>query len=78
MKLDNIEKIVDYFFFADSEFVKGIGADQSKLPDRGEWINKLESELQKPYINKEIFISFGYSIIKQLVTPTLQILNLEN
>ncbi|MFK7810924.1 MAG: hypothetical protein AB8B59_00425, partial [Maribacter sp.] len=55
MELDDIEKIVDYFFLADTEFIKRMGADQSKLPDRGEWINKLESELQKPYINKEIY-----------------------
>jgi len=36
MQLSDIEKIVDYFVNADLEFLKGMGADKSKLPKREE------------------------------------------
>jgi len=49
---NDIEKIVNYFINADNEFLKGMGADKSKLPKRESWIKKLESELKKSYKNK--------------------------
>lgn len=48
----DIEKIVDYFIHAESHFLKGMGADKSKLPEREKWIQNLESELEKPNIKK--------------------------
>tara|TARA_B110000093_G_C12781413_1_gene330681 strand:+ start:81 stop:638 length:558 start_codon:yes stop_codon:yes gene_type:complete len=50
-----IEKIVDYFVNADTEFLKGMGADKSKLPKKKEWIEKLESEFKKSYAEKEFY-----------------------
>ncbi len=47
MQSSDIELIVDYFANADSEFLKRMGADKSKLPNKNEWIAKLESELNK-------------------------------
>ena len=52
---NEIEKIVDYFIHSDTEFLKGMGADKSKLPKRKEWIEKLESEFKKPYAEKEFY-----------------------
>jgi len=53
IQVNEIEKIVDYFINADAEFIKGMGADKSKLPKKKEWIEKLESEVKKPYSEKE-------------------------
>ncbi|GAA4277335.1 GNAT family N-acetyltransferase [Aquimarina mytili] len=55
MKKDDIESIIDYFVNADSEFLKSMGADKSKLPDRVEWIKKLNQEFKKPYTDKEFY-----------------------
>ncbi len=41
MQLNDIEKIVNYFVLADTEFLNGMGADKSKLPDKGEWLYPL-------------------------------------
>ncbi|WP_420571403.1 GNAT family N-acetyltransferase [Kordia sp.] len=51
----DIEKIVDYFFNADVDFLKGMGADKSKLPNREKWIQNLQAELIKPYKEKEYY-----------------------
>lgn len=55
IQTNDIEKIVNYFVNADSEFLKGMGADKSKLPKKDHWIKKLESELKKPYKSKEFY-----------------------
>ncbi len=55
IQTNDIEKIVDYFVHADAKFLKEMGADKSKLPKREDWIKKLESELKKPYKNKEFY-----------------------
>ena len=51
----DIEKIVDYFIDAESDFLKGMGADKSKLPKREKWIRNLQSELIKPYREKDYY-----------------------
>jgi len=55
LKAEDIEKIVDYFVYADEDFLKGMGADKSKLPNKDHWIKKLNLELQKPYEEKEFY-----------------------
>lgn len=55
IQTNDIEKIVNYFVCADAKFLKDMGADKSKLPKRRDWIKKLESELIKPYKNKEFY-----------------------
>ena len=45
----DIEKIVDYFVLADADFLRGMGAEKSKLPKREAWIQNLEAEIDKPY-----------------------------
>lgn len=51
----DIEKVVDYFINADSQFLQGMGADKSKFPSREEWIEKQESELKKTLKEKEYY-----------------------
>ena len=48
----DIEKIVDYFIRAEAHFLKGMGADKSKLPEREKWIQNLESELEKSNVER--------------------------
>jgi len=55
MQQNDIEKIVDYFVKADADFLKGMGADKSKLPEREDWIAKLQLEYEKPYLKKEFY-----------------------
>jgi len=55
MKSRDIELIVDYFLNADSEFLKVLGADESKLPKRTDWIEKLNLEFEKPNEEKEFY-----------------------
>lgn len=55
LELIDIEKIVDYFVKSDADFLKGMGADKSKLPIRKEWISKLKSEFKKPNKEKEFY-----------------------
>jgi len=55
MQLDDIEKVVDYFVKADTEFLKGMGADKNKIPKRQDWIDKLRLEYNKPYDQKAFY-----------------------
>ena len=48
----DIEKIVDYFVNADADFLKGMGADKTKLPNKADWIEKLKIEYSKTYREK--------------------------
>ena len=55
MEQGDIPKIVSYFVDADSDFLRGMGADISKLPTRQEWIDKLHGEMNKSYELKEYY-----------------------
>ena len=45
MKASDADLVVDYFANADPDYLKGMGADKSKLPDRTEWIEKIIAEI---------------------------------
>lgn len=51
----DIESIVDYFIDADEEYLRGMGAEKSKLPQRDAWISLLEKELIKGIEEKEFY-----------------------
>lgn len=55
MTLADIPKIVDYFLLAESDYLKGMGADKLKLPKREDWINKLIFEHDQDYQNKSFY-----------------------
>jgi len=46
--LDDVPSIINYFLQADDDFLKGMGADPSKLPSYTDWKTSLEIEFQKP------------------------------
>ena len=52
---NDIELVVDYFINSSAEFLKGMGADKSKLPKRNVWINNIKAELDKPYKDKNLY-----------------------
>jgi RimJ/RimL family protein N-acetyltransferase len=55
MEKEDIEIIVDYFVNADIYFLKSIGADKTKLPNRTEWIKKLNNEFEKTNKKKQYY-----------------------
>lgn len=55
MQIGDIPQIVDYFVNADAEFLKGMGADKSKFPERMNWINTLLKEYEKPHREREFY-----------------------
>jgi len=52
---DDIEKIVDYFINSETDFLKGMGAEKNKLPQKDNWLENLKLELTKPYTEKKYF-----------------------
>ncbi|WP_425075271.1 GNAT family N-acetyltransferase [Psychroserpens sp. S379A] len=52
LKPSDIESIVDYFHNSSIDFLKGMGADKSKLPSRTNWIKNLQSEYKKTFETK--------------------------
>jgi RimJ/RimL family protein N-acetyltransferase len=50
-----IVSIVDYFLDSDAYFLKGMGAEKSKLPNRKDWIKKLNIELEKSNKEKDFY-----------------------
>ena len=51
----DIENIVDYFLNADIDFLRHMGADKQKLPERNTWINLIKAEYGKAYEEKEFY-----------------------
>jgi RimJ/RimL family protein N-acetyltransferase len=46
MKSEEITSVVDYFLNADTEYSIAMGVDKSKLPDRSEWIDSLQHQIE--------------------------------
>lgn len=61
MQQDDVRLVVDYFFHADENYLKGMGAIKNKLPSRNEWMDNLYAELELPYEQK------GYYYIMWLI-----------
>jgi len=55
MVKEDIVLIIDYFVNADADFLKSMGADKTKLPNRAEWIKKLNKEFEKTNEEKEYY-----------------------
>ncbi len=54
-QLTDIKKIVDYFLLASPIYLKGMGADPQKLPNRKVWINHIKKEWEMELVSKSIF-----------------------
>ena len=74
MKESDINLVVDYFINAEPGFLKGMGADKNKLPERSEWITKLTEDLYEPIKEKQFYYviwqiedePFGHSNINRI------------
>ena len=55
MRREELVLVIDYFVNSDSEFLLGMGADKTLLPEREEWLRKLHAEFDKPVELKEYF-----------------------
>ena len=55
LKKEEIPLIVSYFFSASPEFLKGMGADPNKLPNKQEWAQSIENEIDLPVEEKKLF-----------------------
>ena len=51
----DVPLLLDYWFNADEDFLKGMGVDVSKLPDRTMFGNMLENQIQTPYNEKKAY-----------------------
>ncbi len=47
----DIELIPDYFLNLNPEFLKQLGAESKRLPNKTQWIEKLQLEYKKPKNN---------------------------
>ncbi len=74
LKIDDFEKIVDYFLNADNDFLVMMGVDTTKLPFKEDWLKLLSEEYQKSIKNKSFFyiiwilngIPIGHSNINKI------------
>ena len=74
-QLADIENIVDYFVDADADFLKGMGADKTKLPSRAQWIKTIQSELDQPHHKRNYYYiiwlcdreAVGHSNVNQII-----------
>lgn len=55
MSPTDAERVVDYFSTADVAYLKGMGAEKSKLPAREEWVTAILAELDKPFEEKQLY-----------------------
>jgi hypothetical protein len=49
------ERVVDYFLCADESFLRGMGVDPDRLPDRDAWLERLLPDLTLPDSQKQTF-----------------------
>jgi RimJ/RimL family protein N-acetyltransferase len=52
---DDYRRMVEYFLTADEPFLRGMGVDPNKLPERGAWLERLLSDLARPDDQKQTF-----------------------
>ena len=49
------ERVLDYFLGADESFLRGMGVDPNKLPQRAAWLERLLPDLTRPDSHKQTF-----------------------
>ena len=72
---DDLEKIVDYLHTSTNDHLLRMGVDIKKLPERNEWLQLLNEELQQPMENKKFFfvtwlmddIPVGHTSINKII-----------
>ena len=51
----DFERVLDYFLGADEPFLRGMGVDPQKLPQRAAWLERLVPDLARPDEQKQTF-----------------------
>jgi RimJ/RimL family protein N-acetyltransferase len=75
---EEYELMLDYFYKADDAFLRGMGVDRKKLPERDEWLDALLIDHEKPDNERDRFYlvwifrerRVGHSSINQIVPGT--------
>ena len=49
------ERVLDYFLGADEPYLRAMGVDPSKLPQRAAWLERLLADLTRPDVDKQTF-----------------------
>jgi RimJ/RimL family protein N-acetyltransferase len=52
---EEYELMLDYFYNADDSFLRGMGVDRLKLPERDQWLDTLLSDHEKPDKERDRF-----------------------
>jgi RimJ/RimL family protein N-acetyltransferase len=52
---DDYRHMIEYFFTADEPFLRGMGVDPNKLPERDAWLERLLPDLTRPDEQKQTF-----------------------
>lgn len=55
MARNDIKLVIDYFTDASPEFLRGMGADPNKLPNKKDWAKRIETEWKKENKNKQFY-----------------------
>ena len=53
--VSDYERVLDYFLDADEPFLRGMGVDPQKLPQRAAWRERLVADLARPDEQKQTF-----------------------
>src|SRR5437016_12236488 len=75
---EEYELMLDYFYKADDPFLRGMGADRLKLPERENWLDALVADHEKPDRERHRFYvvwmvrgrRVGHSSINKIVFGT--------
>jgi RimJ/RimL family protein N-acetyltransferase len=72
---EDIDQIISYWLNSDPEFMKGMGVDISKIPDREQWNMMLSEQLNQAYHDKKSYcmiwlvdeIPVGHSNVNKII-----------
>jgi RimJ/RimL family protein N-acetyltransferase len=75
---EEYELMLDYFYKADDSFLRGMGVDPLKLPERNKWLDALLADHEKPDSERDRFYlvwifrgrRVGHSSINKIVLGT--------
>ena len=75
---EDYELMLDYFYKADDSFLRGMGVDRLKLPERDKWLDALLVDHEKPAKERDRFYlvwifrgeRVGHSSINKIVPGT--------
>ena len=68
-------RVIDYFLNADRDFLRGMGVDPARLPDRASWFDLIQEDMERPMEKRQLFYLFwekqgravGHSNINRIV-----------